>query len=272
MTLQKAELMSQCKLILGDFFELWPTIHPKSVEVVLTDMPYNILGPAGQDWNKWMDLNQLEEIFSSILSATGWVIMTCNFSLMMRLIEVFQKKLEFSHYHIWKKSGSVMPINAYLPLPDSEFILVFKQKGAKRSDLPFFPRRALEPKTPYIKRNNITTVPTRRQIKSAINQSDSSRHVKTILEAPAKPNMPKAERSSHPTQKSLQLLIQLIVTYSEPGSMICDPFAGSGSTLIAAHRLNRNSLGYEIEQKFYQEAKDRIEKATAQQEVFRISG
>jgi len=260
--------MSRCKLIQGNFFELWQTIQAQSVDVILTDMPYNILEPAGQAWDKKIDLKLLELIFSSILSPTGWVIMTCNFSLMLQLIKAFEKKLEFSHYHIWKKAGSVMPINSYLPLPDSEFILVFKKKGAKRNTLPFFPRRALESKGSYIKRNYTRNVPTRRQKKAASNQSDKSRYVKTILEAPAKPNMPKSERTSHPTQKSLHLMSQLIVTYSKRAGVVCDPFAGSGSTLIAAHRLGRDSFGFEIEEKFYQEAVNRIQKATAQFEFF----
>lgn len=257
-------------LVFGDFFEKWRCIASHSIDLILTDMNYNALTGAGQSWDHALDLDRLEGILSSILSPTGWVITTCDFKLMLLLIEAFQHKLEFSHFHIYKKAGAVMPSNKYFPLPDSEFILVFKQKGVKQSLLPFFPRLALEPKAAYVKRNSSPDVPTRRQKKSPVNSSDSSRWIKTIIEAPPKCNMPKEERTPHPTQKSLRLYDQLLMTYSEGNATICDPFCGSGSSLISAHRLGRKQIyGFEIQQDFYEMAKNRIERYLDQGDLFR---
>jgi len=260
--------MDNIRLIHGNSFEMSKFIAPNSIDAFVMDMNYNMLESAGQAWDNALDLDRLEGILSSHLSLNGWVITTCSFKLMLLLIDTFQYKLEFSHYHIWKKQGSVMPSNKYFPLPDSEFILVFKHKGAKQSTLPFYPRRALEPKAPYIKRNSSPNVPTRRQKKSPVNSSDSSRFIKTILEAPAKPNMPKEERTSHPTQKSIKLMTQLILTYTDEGATICDPFAGSGTTLIAGHKLGRKAIGFEIDEDFYLEARERVRKATMQGDLF----
>ncbi|MBC8553872.1 MAG: site-specific DNA-methyltransferase [Candidatus Brocadiales bacterium] len=120
-----------------------------------------------------------------------------------------------------------------------------------------------------MKRNYSADVPTRRQKKSPVNQSDSSRWVKTIIEAPAKPNMTKSERTSHPTQKSIKLMSQLIVTYSDENATVCDPFAGSGTTLLAAHKLGREVFGFEIMEEFYLEATERIRRYLSQGDLFR---
>lgn len=50
----------------------------------------------------------------------------------------------------------------------------------------------------------------------------------------------------HRTQKPLPLLRQLLIDFTEPGDLVLDPFAGGGSTLIAAAQLHRRYLGFEI--------------------------
>ena len=54
----------------------------------------------------------------------------------------------------------------------------------------------------------------------------------------------------HPTQKPLSLLIRLILMASNENSVICDPFAGSATTGIAANLLGRNFVGIEKEPEF----------------------
>lgn len=54
------------------------------------------------------------------------------------------------------------------------------------------------------------------------------------------------ERTSHPAQFPLAVIERIILACSRPDSLILDPFAGSGSTLVAANKLGRRSLGFEI--------------------------
>lgn len=63
----------------------------------------------------------------------------------------------------------------------------------------------------------------------------------------------------HPTQKPVELLKNLIQIFTDPRDVVIDPCAGSGSTLIAAERLNRKSYGFEIKKEFYIKAKNWIE-------------
>ena len=58
----------------------------------------------------------------------------------------------------------------------------------------------------------------------------------------------------HPTQKPVELLKTLIEIFTDPGDVVIDPVAGSGSTLIAAERLNRKAYGFEIKKDFWTKA------------------
>ena len=63
----------------------------------------------------------------------------------------------------------------------------------------------------------------------------------------------------HPTQKPLSVLLPLIEAFSVPGELILDPFAGSGSTLVAAKMLRRSWLGVEMDAKYHAIARERLE-------------
>jgi site-specific DNA-methyltransferase (adenine-specific) len=64
----------------------------------------------------------------------------------------------------------------------------------------------------------------------------------------------------HPTQKPVPVLLPLVETFSSPGSLVLDPFAGSGSTLVAAKALGRRYLGIEMDAKYYATAAHRLER------------
>lgn len=71
----------------------------------------------------------------------------------------------------------------------------------------------------------------------------------------------------HPTQKPTELLDELILNSSKIGNLILDPFVGSGSTAISAINNGRMSLSYEIDEKHYKVAKNRINEALSEKEV-----
>lgn len=58
------------------------------------------------------------------------------------------------------------------------------------------------------------------------------------------------QKRYHPTQKPVQLGTWVLEKYSKPGDLILDPFAGSGSFLVAAQEMGRNFIGFEKEQKY----------------------
>jgi site-specific DNA-methyltransferase (adenine-specific) len=73
-------------------------------------------------------------------------------------------------------------------------------------------------------------------------------------------DMPRdSETRIHPTQKPVALLEFLIETFTDPGDVVIDPVAGSGSTIVAAERKGRKGYGFEIKKDFYNAAKAWIE-------------
>lgn len=62
----------------------------------------------------------------------------------------------------------------------------------------------------------------------------------------------------HPTQKPLSVLLPLIETFSRRGGTVLDPFAGSGSTLVAARMLGRSFLGVELDARYHAIASERL--------------
>jgi len=62
----------------------------------------------------------------------------------------------------------------------------------------------------------------------------------------------------HPTQKSIHVLKPLIEAFSKPGHLVLDPFAGSGSTCVAAHRTGRDYIGIELDAAHHRTATARV--------------
>ena len=62
----------------------------------------------------------------------------------------------------------------------------------------------------------------------------------------------------HPTQKSIHILKPLIETFTTPGQLVLDPFAGSGSTCVAAHRTGRDHIGIELDGNHHGSASKRL--------------
>lgn len=62
----------------------------------------------------------------------------------------------------------------------------------------------------------------------------------------------------HPTIKPIVFVENHIANSTQPNDIVLDPFAGSGTTCIAAKRLGRKFIGFEIDDKYYKIAKDRV--------------
>jgi DNA modification methylase len=72
----------------------------------------------------------------------------------------------------------------------------------------------------------------------------------------------------HPTQKPLALMEALVADFTDPGDLVVDPFAGAGSTLVAAKRLGRRGFGWERDPRWHAIAEKRIAGAREQLRFF----
>ena len=62
----------------------------------------------------------------------------------------------------------------------------------------------------------------------------------------------------HPTQKPVAAILPLIEAFSQPGDVVLDPFAGSGTTAAAARQLHRSFIGIELDRTYWQNACQRL--------------
>ena len=72
----------------------------------------------------------------------------------------------------------------------------------------------------------------------------------------------------HPTTKPVDLMGRLVRLFTSPGETVCDPFMGSGTTLVACANLGRRGIGIEIEEKYFDIACKRVEDAYRQPRLF----
>ena len=65
----------------------------------------------------------------------------------------------------------------------------------------------------------------------------------------------------HPTQKPVMAMLPLLLAFSRIGDIVLDPFAGSGTTAVAAKQLGRHYIGIEIDPAYAREADERVKQA-----------
>lgn len=254
-------------LYMGDFFRQWQQIPDQSVDLILTDPPYGAITTA-QPWDVRPDFHVLGWIFANLIKPGGQVAVFCDFATAMEIESGFSRYFDFRFNWVWQKP-SVIPANRSRPANDIELVLVYKVKGTKTQDVTFNLDDIRQEGKPYERPAGKTqnNNPTRRQggnLPEVFVNESGQRFPRSVLNFPNKPCMPKDERTSHPTQKSQELLEYILRGLSNPGDTILDPFAGSGSTLVACHRLDRRGIGYELAPEYFDMAKIRLERETAQ--------
>jgi site-specific DNA-methyltransferase (adenine-specific) len=76
------------------------------------------------------------------------------------------------------------------------------------------------------------------------------------------------EKRFHPTQKPVALYEWILNKYAKPGDIILDTHVGSASSLIACRNTNHKYVGFEIDEEYYRKAKERVDRETAQMNIF----
>jgi site-specific DNA-methyltransferase (adenine-specific) len=76
------------------------------------------------------------------------------------------------------------------------------------------------------------------------------------------------EKRFHPTQKPVALYEWILNRYAKEGDKILDTHVGSASSLIACRNTNHKYVGFEIDEEYYRQAKERLDRETAQMNIF----
>lgn len=215
--------MDMNTIIHGDCLDVLKTLPDKSIDLVVTDPPY------GVEWQS----HRRKELHKKIENDTDveWVL------------PVFQEI-----YRVMKDDSICISFYGW---PDADiFVGSWKKIGF-----------GLKSHIVFVKNNMGLGWFTRGKHESAYLLTKGT---------PTKPNIAIPDVLSwvgtgnelHPTQKPIDSMRKLIYTYSKEGDFVLDPFAGSGTTCVAAKMENRNYLGIEINEAYAREATERLKSIT----------
>ena len=234
----------------GDCLELMKNIPDKSVDMILCDLPY---GTTQNKWDKVIDISKIFENYKQKIKNGGVIALFSQQPFTTDLISANRKW--FRYEWIWEKDNATGFLNANkMPLKIHENILIFYEK------LPTYNPQFAEGK-PYSRSSRKASSNYRPNIEGVTVNTSGKRYPKDII----KFNIPKIEFGKgikyHPTQKPVALLEYLIKTYTNAGETVLDNCMGSGSTGVACVNTNRNFIGMELDEKYFEIASKRIAEA-----------
>ena len=233
------------KLIQGDCLEVMKDIPDKSIDMILCDLPY---GTTACKWDSIIPFEPLWEQYNRIIKDNGAIVLFGSepFSSQLRMSNLKMYKYDW----IWEKEqGGNFMLCKYQPYKVHEIISVFSKKT-------HLYRPQMTVGKPYISGKGTSGDITGNVIKTQT-QNQGTRYPRSIIRF----NTDKKKINLHPTQKPVALLEYLIKTYTNEGELVLDNCMGSGSTGVACKNTNRDFIGIELDEKYFNIAKERIELA-----------
>ena len=247
------------KLSQGDCLKEMRKIETGSIDLVLCDLPY---GMTKAEWDHVIPFEPLWEQYLRITKENAAILL---FSCQPFTTDLIMSNRRMFRYEIiWEKTQKLGFLNANrMPLRAHENICVFYRK------LPTYNPQMSMAKATHRKIKQ--TTPDRCALYGSIKPNnyvdDGSRYPSDVIHfsnwnGALFGNVDKATK--HPTQKPVPLLEYLIRTYTNEGETVLDNCMGSGSTGVASVNTNRNFIGIEIANEYYEIAKQRIDNAIQQ--------
>ena len=237
------------KLIQGDCLEEMKSIPDSSIDMVLTDPPY---GTTACKWDSIIDLLLMWEQLKRVIKSNGAIVMTASQPFTSKLISSNYKM--FKYCWIWEKSKATGHLNAKKrPMVKHEDIVVFYGKQPV-----YNPQGLIKKERPTISKGD-------RGLKGKGSSGDcygkaTKDAIQTHTNYPLSITKHNVDMKAafHPTQKPIALMEYLIKTYTNEGETVLDFTMGSGTTGVACKNLNREFIGIELDETYFNIAKQRI--------------
>jgi len=229
-------------VILGDCLEKMKDIPEKSIDMILTDLPY---GMTFCKWDSEISLDKLWEQWLRICKKNTPIVLTSSQPFTSKL--VMSKPELFKTEWIWQKTRHTNFMNLkYQPAKIHESIVVFGQETVN-----YHPIKWYVDEDKIDKRKTVRDPDTNKDgyigtVKRTRKKDDGSRYPQSIIKIKNSNN-----NTLHPTQKPIELFEYLIKTYTNEGDIVLDCCAGSGTTAIACINTNRKYICIEKDQKYY---------------------
>ena len=253
----------------GDCLEVMDKLIKQNVKVdaIITDPPY---GTTKCKWDTVIPFDEMWERLNKLIKPNGAIVLFGSepFSSALRMSNIKNYRYDL----IWEKEQGTDFGNANRkPLKIHENISIFYKKQPTYNPQftegkPYTDKRTNK-RERAIKNNKLEhrniifgseTIPI---------ENKGTRYPTTVIKVPKEKGV---MSGYHPTQKPIKLLEWLIKTYTNEGDLVLDFTMGSGSTGVACLNTNRKFIGIELDKKYFNIAKQRIEEAKNNQISFKL--
>ena len=218
----------------SESLSLMKELKVNSIDAIITDPPYNIsrdnnfatMGRAGIDFGEWdknFDLTSWIKVAEPLLKKGGNIVIFNDWKNMTNITQSLEENgFEVKDLIRWKKTNA-MPRNR-----DRRFITDYE----------------------------VAVWAVKKSGKWTFNRLSDTYEIPEIVGGLT----PKSEKvdGGHPTQKPVYVMRWLIERLTNEGDVVLDPFMGSGTTGVACKELNREFIGIELDEKYYNMAYNRI--------------
>lgn len=224
-------------------------IPGESVDMILCDLPY---GMTDCKWDSIIPFAPLWEQYKRVIKPNGAIVLFSIQPFTTRLIQSNLKQYRYNWY--WKKNNKTgAPFAKVQPMRCIEDICVFyKHKPT------YNPQGLIKLDKPIVHKKR-TKKGVYDAFRGKISPQKYTNYPAHLLDF--KNDAVDNKNRLHPTQKPVALLEYLVKTYTNEGETVLDNCMGSGSTGVAAVNTKRKFIGIELERKYYEISKQRIENA-----------
>ena len=223
----------------SDALEALKKLEDNSVDLILTDPPYNLreysrgnitssnrkeINNDIAQWDEGFDPGRFKDEFLRVLKPNGNLFSFCAYNMIGKWHECFDREFDTFQIFVWHKTNPTPKFRKNGFLNSCEFVVCMWNRGHEWNFL-------------------------------------SQKEMHNFYESPKCMGSERVKNPSHPAQKPVKLLKHLIKIASRENGVVLDPFMGVGSCGVAAVELKRNFIGVEIDEKYFKISKERIKKS-----------
>ena len=218
------------------------------------------IGTTGCKWDTIIPLDKMWERINKLIKPNGAIVLFGSQPFTSELIHSNIKN--YKHYWIWDKEiCGAFALAKKRPMIVTEEILVFSKNNNRINYYPIMEDAIPKNIRPI---NLGSSVSEATPVSSGIAKSDKNynpkkRYPKNIIKYSKYNKECNQLNRGHPTQKPVEVLEYLIKTYTNEGELVLDFTMGSGSTGVACMNLNRKFIGIELDENYFDIAKNRME-------------
>lgn len=219
------------------------------VDAIITDPPY---GTTACKWDSIIPLDKMWERIANLTKTENTPIVM--FGAMPFTAELVNSNLKgYKHHWIWVKNrGTGFQVAKYRPMMQTEDIITFTLNGDKINYYPIMEKRKKPIKYKYASSTNGT---------NPLANFSNNEYLSTEKYPTNIIQCDKVAKVIHPTEKPTELLEYLVKTYTNEDDLVLDFTMGSGSTGVACLNTNRKFIGIELDEHYFEIAKERMEAA-----------